>query len=61
MKLKITLMRGLAGKNKEQISALKGLGLSKRGQSRVLEKAPSVIGNLIKVKHLVKIEELKDA
>lgn len=61
MKLKITLVRGLAGKTKEQISALKSLGLSKRGQTKVLENSPAVIGNLVKVKHLVKIEELKDA
>ncbi|MEN3034324.1 MAG: 50S ribosomal protein L30 [Aquificaceae bacterium] len=61
MRLKLTLIKGLAGKNDEQVAALKSLGLKKRGQSKILENTPLVYGNLVKVKHLLKIEELKDA
>ncbi|MEZ0322763.1 MAG: 50S ribosomal protein L30 [Hydrogenothermaceae bacterium] len=59
MKIKVKLIRGLAGKSKDQIEALKSLGLKKRYQERILEKNPMVCGNLEKVKHLVKVEEVE--
>lgn len=59
MKIKVKLVRGLAGKDKTQIQALRSLGLKKIYQERVLEKNPIVCGNLEKVKHLVKVEEVE--
>lgn len=58
MKIKVKLIRGLVGKRKEHIEALRSLGLKKIYQERVLEKNPIVCGNLEKVKHLVNVEEL---
>lgn len=59
MKIKVKLVRGLTGKTKKQIEALRSLGLKKIYQERILEKNPMVCGNLEKVKHLVKVEEVE--
>lgn len=59
MKIKIKLVRGLVGKKKNQIQALRSLGLKRIYQERILEKNPMVCGNLEKVKHLVKVEEVE--
>ncbi len=59
-KLKVTLVRGLAGKRKEHIKAVHSLGLKKVRQSRVLEDNPMVRGNINKARHLVEVEELED-
>ncbi|MCX7739331.1 MAG: 50S ribosomal protein L30 [Hydrogenothermaceae bacterium] len=59
MKIKVKLVRGLIGKKKDQIQALRSLGLKKIYQERILEKNPMVCGNLEKVKHLVKVEEVE--
>lgn len=59
MKIKVKLVRGLAGKTEKQKQALRSLGLRKIYDERVLEKNPMVLGNLEKVKHLVKVEEVE--
>ncbi len=58
--LKVTLVRGLAGKPESHIKAVKSLGLRKPGQSRVLEDNPMVRGNIRKAHYLVKVEEVSD-
>lgn len=59
MKIKVKLVRGLVGKNKQQIEALRSLGLKKIYQERILEKNPMVCGNIEKVRHLIKVEEVE--
>ena len=59
-KLRVKLVRGLAGKRKEHIQAVKSLGLKKVGQSRVLEDNPMVRGNIQKARHLIQVEEVQD-
>ncbi len=59
-KLKVTLVRGLAGKRKTHVQAVRSLGLRKPGQSRVLEDNPLVRGNIRKVGYLIKVEEITD-
>ncbi len=59
-KLEITLVRGLAGKNKRQVATAKSLGLKKPGQVRVHEDTPMIRGMILKVQHLVKVRELED-
>ncbi len=59
MKLKVKLVRGLAGKRKDQKEAVKSLGLRKVGDERILDKNPMVLGNIEKVKHLIKVEEVE--
>ncbi len=59
-KLKVTLVRGLAGKPEAHIKAVHSLGLKKPGQSRILEDNPMVRGNIRKAHYLVKVEEIED-
>jgi large subunit ribosomal protein L30 len=59
MKIKVKLIRGLVGKDQKQRQALRSLGLKKIYEERILEKNPAVLGNLEKVRHLVKVEEVE--
>ncbi len=58
-KIKVKLVRGLAGKRKDQIQAVKSLGLRKINDERILEKNPMVMGNIRKAHHLIKWEEIE--
>ncbi len=58
--VKVTLVRGLAGKPESHVKAVKSLGLRRPGQSRVLEDNPMVRGNIRKAHYLVKVEEVSD-
>jgi len=59
-KLKVTLVRGLAGKREDHKKAVYSLGLKKVGQSRILEDNPMVRGNIRKAHYLIKVEEVED-
>ncbi|EDP74971.1 50S ribosomal protein L30 [Hydrogenivirga sp. 128-5-R1-1] len=58
--LKVTLVRGLAGKPEAHVQAVRSLGLRKTGQSRLLEDNPMVRGNVRKAYYLLKVEEVSD-
>ena len=45
------------GRRSDQEATLKGLGLNKMRRSRVLEDTPAVRGMILKVRHLVRVEE----
>lgn len=59
-KLRIKLVRGLAGKTDAQVQAIRSLGLKKRGQEVVLPDNPMVRGNIRVASHLIQVEEVKD-
>ena len=59
MRIKVKLVRGLAGKRKDRIKAVRSLGLKKVNDERILEKNPMVLGNINKVKHLIQVEEVE--
>ncbi|MGC8852472.1 MAG: 50S ribosomal protein L30 [Hydrogenobacter sp.] len=56
--IKVTLVRGLAGKPESHIQAVKSLGLRKVGQSRILPDTPVVWGNIKKAFYLLKVEKV---
>jgi len=56
--LKVTQIYSGAGRKKDQIATLKGLGLNKIGRSRVLEDTPAIRGMINKVAHLVVAESV---
>ncbi|MCX8163964.1 MAG: 50S ribosomal protein L30 [Aquificaceae bacterium] len=58
-KLRVKLLRGLAGKSESQIKAVKSLGLKKVGQEVLLEDSPVVRGNIRKAIHLLEVEEVQ--
>ncbi len=51
----IKLMRGTIACNPNQRATIRGLGLKRREQVRVLENTPSVRGMIKKVLHLVSV------
>ncbi len=59
-RLKVTLKHSAIGRPSNQRDQLKGLGLRKLGQSRVLENTPAVRGMVKRVLHLVDVEEVSD-
>lgn len=54
-KLKIQLIRGLAGKKEYEKQVLAGLGLHKINQVREHEETPVIMGMVGRVKHMVKV------
>lgn len=59
-KLKITQIRSEIDYNIKQKRTIKALGLKKLHHSVIKEDTPSIRGMIEKVKHLVKVEEIKD-
>tara|TARA_B100000073_G_C23679297_1_gene551873 strand:- start:57 stop:239 length:183 start_codon:yes stop_codon:yes gene_type:complete len=58
-KIKVTQIKSLIGRKKNHRLSIKGLGLRKIGDSRVLEDTPSVRGMVNQVNYLLNIEEIK--
>jgi large subunit ribosomal protein L30 len=56
--LKVTLVRGTAGKKVRQRQTLQGLGLRKTQQTVIVEDTPSMRGMIDKVSHLVEVVEV---
>ena len=56
--LKVTLIRGLAGKRRDQIEVAQSLGLTKTNQSKIHPKNEATQGKVEKISHLVKVEEV---
>lgn len=55
VEIEIRLVKGPAGKRKDQRRVLEALGLRRWGQSVRLVDAPSIRGMLIKVSHLITV------
>lgn len=56
-KLIITLVRGLAGKDKRQIATCEALGLRKTNSTVEQPDNPAIRGMITKVAHLVEVTE----
>lgn len=58
-RLKVTLKHSTIGRDAKQLEHVKGLGLRRLGQSRVLENTPAVRGMVKKILHLIEVEEVE--
>jgi len=58
-KIKVTYVKSAIGYDKKQREILKALGLKKLNSSNILPDNDSVRGSVFKVKHLVRVEEVK--
>ena len=58
-KIRVTQVKSKIGSSKRQKRTLEALGLRKINGSVEVEASPQMLGMVNKVKHLVKIEELK--
>lgn len=55
-KVKVTLVRSFSGRTDRQIATARGLGLTKRGRSRVIDVTPETKGMLHKLNHMITVE-----
>ena len=58
-KIKIKQLKSPIGRNNKQRETLFSLGLNKINRERTLESNPAIQGMINKVKHLVKVDEVK--
>ena len=58
-KVRITQVRSAINRPKRQKLTLEALGIKKLNRPREIETSPQVLGMIEKVKHLLKIEEIK--
>lgn len=56
-KIKVTYVRSVIGRNKNQAKVLESLGLRKLNDTNVLPDNDCVRGMIFKVKHLLSVEE----
>jgi large subunit ribosomal protein L30 len=59
--LRITLVRGLSGRNEYHRKVVRGLGLTRVNRSVVRMDTPEIRGMVEKVRFLVRMEALEDA
>lgn len=58
-KIKVRQIRSAIEQKKKHKASLKGLGLGRINQERILENTACIRGMIKKVQHLVEIEEVK--
>jgi large subunit ribosomal protein L30 len=58
-RLKVTQVRGLAGKPRPQRDTLRALGLRRIRHAVVKEDRPEIRGMIARVRHLVDVEEVE--
>ena len=56
--IKVTQLKSTICKSPVQRKTLIGLGLTKRGKSKILEDSDAIQGMVRKVKHLISVEKL---
>jgi len=59
-KIKVSQKLSLIGKTKKQISCIKGLGLRRIRDSKIIEASPENLGMIETVKHMVNVEQIKE-
>ena len=59
-KIKVSQKLSLIGKTKKQIACIKGLGLKRINDSRVIENTPENLGMINTVRHMVSVENIEE-
>ena len=59
-KIKISQKLSLIGKTKKQIACIKGLGLKRISDTRVIDNTPENLGMINVVKHMLNVEHIKE-
>ena len=59
-KIKISQKLSLIGKTKKQIACIKGLGLKRISDIRVIDDTPENLGMINAVKHMLNVEHIKE-
>ncbi len=59
MAIKVKLTKSFAGASGEMLDTIRGLGLKKFGEERILKDTPAIRGMVNKVRHLVTAETVQ--
>ena len=59
-KIKVSQKLSLIGKTKKQIACIKGLGLRRISDSRIIDAMRENLGMINVVKHMVNVEQIKE-
>ena len=59
-KIKVSQKLSLIGKTKKQVACIKGLGLRKINDSRIIDDTPENLGMVNVVKHMVNVERIEE-
>tara|TARA_Y100000816_G_scaffold276448_1_gene245639 strand:- start:451 stop:636 length:186 start_codon:yes stop_codon:yes gene_type:complete len=59
-KIKISQKLSLIGKTKKQIACIKGLGLKRISDTRILDGTPENLGMINVVKHMLNVEYIEE-
>tara|TARA_B100001057_G_C22426216_1_gene785561 strand:- start:137 stop:322 length:186 start_codon:yes stop_codon:yes gene_type:complete len=59
-KIKISQKLSLIGKTKKQIACIKGLGLKRINDHKIIEATPENLGMINTVKHMLEVEKTKE-
>tara|TARA_B100001057_G_scaffold40304_2_gene36226 strand:+ start:350 stop:535 length:186 start_codon:yes stop_codon:yes gene_type:complete len=59
-KIKISQKLSLIGKTKKQIACIKGLGLRKISDQKIIDATPENLGMINVVKHMLQVEQIKE-
>ena len=59
-KIKISQKLSLISKTKKQIACIKGLGLKRISDTRVIDDTPENLGMINVVKHMLNVEHIKE-
>ena len=59
-KIKVSQKLSLIGKTKKQIACIKGLGLKKISDTRILDDTPENLGMINVVKHMLDVEYIEE-
>ena len=60
MAIKVTLVRSMSGHTETHRETLRGMGLTRRGMSRIIDDTPAMRGMVDKVRYLLAVEETKE-
>ena len=59
-KIKVSQKLSLIGKTKKQIACIKGLGLKRISDTRILDDTPENLGMINVVKHMLNVEYIEE-
>ena len=59
-KIKVSQKLSLIGKTKKQIACVRGLGLRRIRDSKILEATPENLGMINTVKHMVSVKQIEE-
>tara|TARA_B100000900_G_scaffold265040_1_gene226120 strand:+ start:432 stop:617 length:186 start_codon:yes stop_codon:yes gene_type:complete len=59
-KIKISQKLSLIGKTKKQVACIRGLGLRRISDYKIIDATPENLGMINTVKHMLKVEQIKE-